>query len=182
LIDAGAEYNYFTGDITRTFPVNGKFTEEQALIYQGVLNIQKEILKMIKPGTIFKTLQEATIDLTVEMALSLGLLPGRKDDIISSAAYKRFYPHGVSHWLGMDVHDSGLYVKDNVSRPLEIDMCFTVEPGFYIRADDETVPKKFRGIGVRIEDNIRVTQSGCEIMTDSAPKEIAALEAIIGKG
>jgi Xaa-Pro aminopeptidase len=182
LIDAGAEYNYFTGDITRTFPVNGKFTEEQSIIYQGVLNIQKHIIGMIKPGLIFKELQDTTISMVVDMALTLGLLTGRKDDIISSQAYKRFYMHGVSHWLGMDVHDAGLYINKGESRPLETNMCFTVEPGFYIRADDETVPKKYRGIGIRIEDNIRVTSSGCENMTSSAPKEINDLEKIIGKG
>lgn len=182
LIDAGAEYNYFTGDITRTFPVNGKFTEEQALVYQAVLNVQHKITEMIKPGLVFKTLQETTINLLIDSMLTLGLLSGRKDDIIASQAYKRFYPHGVSHWLGMDVHDAGLYVKKGESRPLETNMCFTVEPGLYIRADDETVPKKFRGIGVRIEDNIRVTSSGCEVMTSSAPKEISDLEKIVGTG
>lgn len=181
LIDAGAEFNYFTGDITRTFPVNGKFSEEQAIIYQGVLAVQKHILDMIKPGLVFKNLQETTISLLVDMALTLGFLSGRKEDIISSGQYKRFYPHGISHWLGMDVHDAGLYVNKGESRPLEVNMCFTVEPGFYIRADDETVPKKFRGIGVRIEDNIRVTSSGHENMTSSAPKEISDLEKIVGK-
>jgi Xaa-Pro aminopeptidase len=180
LIDAGAEYNYFTGDITRTFPVNGKFTEEQALVYQSVLTVQKRIIEMIKPGLQFKLLQETTINMLVDSLLTLGLLSGRKEDIVTSQAYKRFYPHGVSHWLGMDVHDSGLYVKNNESRPLEANMCFTVEPGLYIRADDETVPKKFRGIGVRIEDNIRVTSTGCEVMTSSAPKEISDLEKIVG--
>ncbi len=182
LIDAGAEYNYYTGDVTRTFPVNGKFTEEQALVYQAVLNVQAKIIEMIKPGLIFKTLQETTINMLIESMLTLGLLSGRKDDIMASQAYKRFYPHGVSHWLGMDVHDAGLYVKKGESRPLETNMCFTVEPGLYIRADDETVPKKFRGIGVRIEDNIRVTSSGCEVMTSSAPKEISDLEKIVGTG
>ena len=180
LIDSGAEYNFFTGDITRTFPVNGKFTEEQALVYQAVLNVQKKIIDMIKPGVIFKTLQETTIDLLIEAMLTLGLLSGRKEDIVASQSYKRFYPHGVSHWLGMDVHDAGLYVQKGESRALETNMCFTVEPGLYIRADDETVPKKFRGIGVRIEDNIRVTSHGCEVMTSSAPKEISDLEKLVG--
>ncbi len=182
LIDAGAEYNYYTGDVTRTFPVNGKFSEEQALVYQAVLNVQAKIIEIIKPGLIFKTLQETTINMLIESMLTLGLLSGRKDDIMASQAYKRFYPHGVSHWLGMDVHDAGLYVKKGESRPLETNMCFTVEPGLYIRVDDETVPKKFRGIGVRIEDNIRVTSSGCEVMTSSAPKEISDLEKIVGTG
>jgi Xaa-Pro aminopeptidase len=181
LIDAGAEFNYFTGDITRTFPVNGKFTEEQALVYQSVLNVQKTIIDMIRPGLVFKQLQDTTISLLVDAMLTLGLMSGRKEDIISSQQFKRFYPHGVSHWLGMDVHDAGLYVQKGESRLLETNMCFTVEPGLYIRTDDETVPKKFRGIGIRIEDDIRVTSNGCEVMTSSAPKEISDLEKIIGK-
>lgn len=181
LIDAGAEFNYFTGDITRTFPVNGRFTEEQALIYQGVLDVQKNIIEMIRPGLPFKQLQEQTISMLVDALLNWGLLTGRREDIISSQQYKRFYPHGVSHWLGMDVHDAGLYVQKGESRPLETNMCFTVEPGLYIRADDETVPKKYRGIGIRIEDDVRVTSSGCEVMTSSAPKEISDLEKIVGQ-
>jgi Xaa-Pro aminopeptidase len=179
LIDAGAEYNYFTGDITRTFPVNGKFTEEQAKVYQGVLNVQKEILSHIKPGLPFKDMHTMGESLLTDLMLELGLLSGRKSDIIESNGHRKYYPHGIGHWLGMDVHDLGKYYINGVPRPLEPNMCFTVEPGLYIPADDESAPKKYRGIGVRIEDNVRVTSSGYENLTILAPKEIADIEAAI---
>lgn len=175
LIDAGAEFNYYTGDITRTFPVNGLFTEEQAKVYQGVLNVQKAIIDMIKPGVVFKDLHEAGTSLLTDLMLELGLLSGRKDDIIKAGEQKKYYPHGIGHWLGMDVHDAGLYFKKDVPRPLEPNMVFTVEPGLYIPFTDASVPEKFRGIGVRIEDNIRVLPSGSENLTITAPKEIEDL-------
>lgn len=182
LIDAGAEYNYYTGDITRTFPVKGKFTDEQAKVYDGVLKIQKEIIDFVKPGVVFKDLHEMGASLLTDLMLDLGFLSGRKADLMAANQHRRFYPHGIGHWLGLDVHDAGLYVKKGEPRPLEPNMCFTVEPGIYIPADDESVPKNFRGIGIRIEDNIRVTSSGSENMTSSTPKEIADLEKIIGTG
>lgn len=182
LIDAGAEYNYYTGDITRTFPVNGKFTDEQARVYEGVLKIQKDIIDFVKPGVVFKELHEMGASLLTDLMLDLGFLSGRKADIIAANQHRRFYPHGIGHWLGLDVHDAGLYVKKGEPRPLEPNMCFTVEPGLYIPAEDESVPKNYRGIGIRIEDNIRVTSSGSENMTISTPKEVSDLEKIIGKG
>lgn len=181
LIDAGAEYNYYTGDITRTFPVNGKFTDEQARVYEAVLKVQKAILDYVKPGIVFKDLHDMGTSLLTDAMLDLGLLSGRKDDLIQALAQKKYYPHGIGHWLGMDVHDAGLYYKKNEPRPLEANMCFTVEPGLYIPADDSSAPAKYRGIGIRIEDNIRVTSSGCENMTSSVPKEIADLEKVVGK-
>lgn len=182
LIDAGAELNYYTGDITRTFPVNGRFTDEQGLVYEKVLKVQKQIVDFVKPGVVFKELHEMGASLLTDALLELGLLSGRKEDIMSANQHRRYYPHGIGHWLGMDVHDAGLYVKNNEPRPLEPNMCFTVEPGLYIPADDESVPKKFRGIGVRIEDNVRVTPNGCENMTSSVPKEISDLEKVVGTG
>ncbi len=181
LIDAGAEYNYFTGDITRTYPVNGKFTDEQARVYQGVLDVQKQIIDYIKPGVVFKDLHDMGTSLLTDLMLELGLLSGRKDDLISALQQKKYYPHGIGHWLGMDVHDAGLYYKKGIPREVAANMCFTVEPGLYIPADDASVPQKYRGIGIRIEDNIRVTYHGCENMTSSAPKEIADIEKIVGK-
>ncbi|UOF00241.1 aminopeptidase P family protein [Bdellovibrio reynosensis] len=181
LIDAGAEYNYYTGDITRTFPVSGKFTDEQARVYEAVLKVQKAILDYVKPGIVFKDLHDMGTSLLTDAMLDLGLLSGRKDDLIQALAQKKYYPHGIGHWLGMDVHDAGLYYKKNEPRPLEANMCFTVEPGLYIPADDSSAPAKYRGIGIRIEDNIRVTSSGCENMTSSVPKEIADLEKVVGK-
>ncbi|MGZ3796983.1 MAG: aminopeptidase P family protein, partial [Pseudobdellovibrionaceae bacterium] len=162
LIDAGAEYNYFTGDITRTYPVNGKFTDEQARVYQGVLDVQKKIIDYVKPGIVFKDLHDMGTSLLTDLMLELGLLSGRKEDLISSLQQKRYYPHGIGHWLGMDVHDAGLYYKKGIPREIEPNMCFTVEPGLYIPADDTHAPSKYRGIGIRIEDNIRVTSHGCE--------------------
>ncbi len=181
LIDAGAEYNYYTGDITRTFPVNGKFTDEQARVYEAVLKVQKDILDFVKPGVVFKELHDMGTSLLTDAMLELGLLSGRKEDLIQAMAQKKYYPHGIGHWLGMDVHDAGLYFKKGEPRPLEPNMCFTVEPGIYIPADDSSAPAKYRGIGIRIEDNIRVTSTGSENMTSSAPKEIADLEKVVGQ-
>lgn len=181
LIDAGAEYNYFTGDITRTYPVNGKFTDEQARVYQGVLDVQKQIIDYVKPGIVFKDLHDMGTSLLTDLMLELGLLSGRKDDVITALQHKKYYPHGIGHWLGMDVHDAGLYFKKKVPREIEANMCFTIEPGLYIPADDTSVPQKYRGIGIRIEDNIRVTFHGCENMTSSVPKEIADIEKVVGK-
>ena len=181
LIDAGAEYKYYTGDITRTFPVNGKFTDEQARVYQGVLDVQKKIIESLKPGLFFKDLHDMATQLLTDLMLELGLLSGRKDDLIQALHYKRFYPHGVGHWLGMDVHDAGMYYLKGEPRPIEANMCFTIEPGLYIPENDSSAPKNYRGIGVRIEDNIRITANGCENMTSSVPKEISDLERIIGQ-
>jgi Xaa-Pro aminopeptidase len=181
LIDAGAEYNYYTGDITRTFPVNGKFTDEQARVYEGILKLQKQIIDFVKPGIVFKELHDMGTSLLTDLMLDLGLLSGRKEDLIQALAQKKYYPHGIGHWLGMDVHDAGLYFKKGEPRPIEANMCFTIEPGLYIPAEDTSAPQKYRGIGIRIEDNIRVTANGSENMTSSVPKEIADLEKVVGR-
>jgi Xaa-Pro aminopeptidase len=181
LIDAGGEYNYFTSDITRTFPVNGKFTDAQAEVYSAVLDVQLKIIDMIKPGALFKDLQEAGTNLLTEKMLELGLLTGRKETLIEGLQHKKYYPHGIGHWLGMDVHDAGLYYQKGEPRALEENMVFTVEPGLYIPGDDESAPMKYRSIGVRIEDNIRVTKTGSENLTEKCPKELAALELIVGR-
>lgn len=181
LIDAGAEYNYYTGDITRTYPVNGKFTDEQARVYEGVLKVQKQICDFVKPGIVFKELHDMGTSLLTDLMLELGLLSGRKEDLIQALAQKKYYPHGIGHWLGMDVHDAGLYFKKGEPRPIEPNMCFTIEPGLYIPADDASTPAKYRGIGIRIEDNLRVTSTGSENMTSSVPKEIADIEKVVGQ-
>ncbi len=179
LVDAGTEWNYFTGDITRTFPVNGKFSESQKKFYNCVLFAQKEILNMIKPGLVFKNLQTATIKILTQAMLELGLLKGSVEDAIESMAFKKYYPHGVSHWLGMDVHDLGPYTLNGESRALEPGMIFTVEPGLYVPSNDESAPAEFRGMGVRIEDNIVVTETGHFNMTLKAPKETSDIEAVM---
>ncbi len=181
LIDAGAEYNYYSGDITRTWPVNGRFTADQKAVYQGVLEIQKKIISTLKPGIFFKDLHETASQLLTDLMLDLGLLTGRKDDLLESSKYKKYYPHGIGHWLGLDVHDAGKYFLDGNPRCIEPGMVFTIEPGLYIPFDDESAAKGLRGIGVRIEDNILITPVGNEVLTQNAPKEIADLERIICK-
>lgn len=182
LVDAGGEYDFYTGDITRTYPVSGKFTEPQKRVYQKVLNIQKMIIDMVKPGLRFDELQNATIDSLVEVMLEEGLLKGAKEELIESGEYRKYYPHGVSHWLGMDVHDAGMIEIGGEPRGLEPGMAFTVEPGLYIPFDDQTAPPDLRGIGIRIEDNILVTADGHDNMTAGAVKEVDEMEALIGSG
>lgn len=182
LIDAGAEKQYYTGDITRTFPVNGKFSPTQKRVYQAVLDVEKEIIASVKPGVVFKSMQERTVNALTDVMIEFGLLKGNRQQLVESLAFKKYYPHGVSHYLGMDVHDSGLHVVKGEPRKLEVGMSFTVEPGLYIPIDDESAPKEFRGIGIRIEDNIVVTSNGCENLTLSAPKEVIDLEETIGRG
>ena len=179
LIDAGAEYNYHTGDITRTFPINGRFTEPQRRVYEGVLKIQKEIIAYVKPGIYFKDLHKMAEEKLTDLMFDLGLLSGKKDDVMKANEHRKYYPHGVGHWLGMDVHDAGLYFIRGEARPIEAGMCFTIEPGLYIPAEDKSAPQELRGIGVRIEDNILVTPGGCEVLTSSVPKEVSDIESLM---
>lgn len=176
LVDAGAEYDFYTGDITRTYPVNGRFTDVQKRIYNKILYVQKQIISMIRPGFLFENLQKKTIELLTDVMIEENLLRGTKENIIKKETYKKYYPHGVSHWLGSDVHDSGLYEIDGKSRPLEERMCFTVEPGIYIPEKDADAPKELRGIGIRIEDNILVTKEGCQVLSEKAIKEVSDIE------
>lgn len=180
LIDAGAEYNYMNGDITRTFPVNGKYTKIQKEFYDHVLRVQKEILAMVKPGIPFNSLQNRAVELLTEAMVDLNLLKGSVPELIRNLTYKKYYPHGVSHWLGMDTHDSGLYQVNGESRKLEATMCFTIEPGLYVPHNDQDAPKDLRGLGVRIEDDVIVTEKGYENMTSLVPKETSDIEKILG--
>ena len=177
LVDAGTEWNYFTGDITRTFPVSGRFSDSQKVFYSAVLDVQNQIISMIRPGLVFKNLQDTAIELLTEACIELGLLKMGKDEAIAKLEYKKYYPHGVSHWLGMDVHDIGAYLLNGDSRPLIPGMIFTVEPGLYVPASDTSAPAEFRGMGVRIEDDILVTETGHLNMTARAPKSIPDIEA-----
>ncbi len=181
LIDAGAEYQYYAGDITRTFPVNAKFTKAQKEVYDAVLHIQKQMISLVKPGIPQKSMQEECIKLVVQTLLDLGFLSGKASDNLEQKTYQKYYMHGVSHWLGMDVHDAGVYQYKGESRKLEPNMLFTIEPGIYIPLNDTSVASEFRGIGIRIEDDILVTNMGAEVLTSIAPKEVSDLEAIIGK-
>jgi Xaa-Pro aminopeptidase len=183
LVDAGAEYNYYTSDITRTYPIGKKFSKAQAAIYDLVLKAQLECIAMAKPGATQAAIHRHASEVLVEGALSLGLMKGKTDEIIASGGVKRFYPHGTGHWLGMDVHDIGLYQMNYGAsalepRKLEAGMMFTIEPGFYIQPDDLEAPAEYRGIGIRIEDDILVTSSGCDVMTAGVPKTREEIEAL----
>lgn len=177
LIDAGAEYNIFSGDITRTFPANGKFTRAQQAIYEAVLNANQEVIKMVKPGESFMKLHEKAIEVVSEELLKLGLLAGSREEIVEKENYKKFFMHRTGHWLGMDVHDVGRYKVADEWRTLEPGMVFTVEPGIYIAAGADGVPEEFFNIGVRIEDDVLVTEDGYEVLTSAVPKEVRDVEA-----
>lgn len=181
LIDAGAEYNYFSGDITRTYPVNGKFSTAQKRVYGKVLAIQKGLIEMVKPGVTRDEIQKRTIDQLTTVMIEEGLLKGNKADLIEKKAYLKYYMHGVGHWLGMDVHDAGVTEINGEPRPLEEGFVLTIEPGLYVPVNDEEAPTELRGMAIRIEDNILVTKNGYENMTAICPKEIDELEALIGK-
>ncbi len=182
LIDAGAEWNYYTGDITRTFPVEGKFSSVQRDLYEAVLSVQKSVVEMCRPGVLHKDLQVKTIEKLVDVMLQFKLLTGNSEEIIKAGKHKQFYPHGVSHFLGLDVHDSGHYIKADQGRALEPGLCITIEPGLYIQPHDVSVPEHFRGLGIRIEDDVCITQNAPLVLSRSCPKEVKDLEAIIGSG
>lgn len=179
LIDAGCEIDCYASDITRTFPVSGRFTAEQRAIYELVLKANLEAFRHIAPGKRWNDAHEATVRVITAGLVELGLLQGEVDVLIEREAYKPFYMHRAGHWLGMDVHDVGDYKVNGVWRELEPGMCMTVEPGIYIAPDNEQVEPRWRGIGVRIEDDVVVTASGCEILTGDVPKSVAEIEALM---
>ncbi|MGM3386660.1 Xaa-Pro aminopeptidase [Stutzerimonas stutzeri] len=179
LIDAGCEIDCYASDITRTFPVNGRFSAEQRAIYDIVLAANLEAFKHIGPGKHWNEAHEATVRIITAGLVELGLLQGEVDELIAAEAYKPFYMHRAGHWLGMDVHDVGDYKVGGAWRVLEPGMAMTVEPGIYIAADNADVPKKWRGIGVRIEDDVVVTRTGCEILTGGVPKAADEIEALM---
>lgn len=182
LIDAGCELACYASDITRTFPVNGKFSEEQGAIYQVVLDAQLAAIAAVKPGNHWNHPHEAAVKVISEGLLDLGLLTGDLDDIIAEERYKPFYMHRTGHWLGLDVHDVGEYKIDGEWRELEPGMVITVEPGIYISPSDTSVAKKWRGIGVRIEDDVVVTKTSHKILSRTVPKSIKEIEAIMASG
>src|SRR5271163_2171288 len=178
LIDAGCEYQFYASDVTRTFPVGAKFSALQKSLYEIVLAAQLKAIEMIKPGIRFDDPHDAALRILVDGMRDVGLLKGSADEIIASGSYRRYYMHRTSHWLGMDVHDVGLYRVDGASRVLEPGMVLTVEPGLYIAPDDDEVVDSFRGLGIRIEDDVLVTAGGHEVMTAATPKSIADVEAL----
>jgi Xaa-Pro aminopeptidase len=220
LIDAGAEYNHLTADITRTFPVNGRFTAPQRALYDLVLDAERQVIDMCVPGLPFTEMHTKAIDVLAAGLVDLGLLPGSADEVVAKGWYREFFFHGTGHWLGIDVHDAGAYRVKGVGRPLEPGMAFTVEPGIYVAPDktsvslshaeydpdemltlsyelgstaakadleqrrseagfvDFEVPEEFLGIGIRIEDDILVTDTGHENMSAGVPVDPDEIEAI----
>jgi len=176
LIDAGCEYRGYASDITRTFPVNGRFTPAQKAVYEVVLEAQQACLAAVRPGVAFHDYHKVAERVIAQGLIDLGLIEGPLDAALESQSYKRFYMHRAGHWLGMDVHDAGLYQVKGESVVLRPGMVLTVEPGCYIRAADD-VPEEFRDIGVRIEDDVLVTALGHENLTAATPKTVAEVEA-----
>ncbi|WP_010626028.1 Xaa-Pro aminopeptidase [Halomonas sp. KM-1] len=178
LIDAGVEFDLYAGDITRTFPVGGRFSEAQRELYELVLAAQERAVAAVRPGATLVEIHDGVVrDLTAGL-IRLGLLQGEVEARIEDESYKRFYLHSTSHWLGLDVHDVGSYRLDGKPRPLEAGMVLTVEPGLYVPADDD-IPLPYRGIGIRIEDDVAVTAEGCEVLTGDVPKRVADIETLM---
>jgi Xaa-Pro aminopeptidase len=178
LIDAGCELNGYASDITRTFPINGKFSSEQRAVYELVLAAQKAAIAGVKAGNAWDQPHTAAVKVLTQGMIDLGLLKGAVEEALEKESFTRFYMHRTGHWLGMDVHDAGDYKREGNWRALQPGMVLTVEPGCYIRPADD-VPKEFWNIGVRIEDDVLVTESGREVLTADAPKQIAEIEALM---
>jgi len=182
LIDAGCELDCYASDITRTFPVNGVFSPEQKAIYQIVLDSQLAAIKEVKPGNHWNHPHEAAVRVICQGLIELGILDGELDEVIENQAYKPFYMHRTGHWLGLDVHDVGEYKVEGEWRLLEAGMVLTVEPGIYIAPSCKEVDKKWRGIGIRIEDDVAVTKTSHKVLSKSAPKTVAEIEALMARG
>ncbi|MFC3200529.1 Xaa-Pro aminopeptidase [Alteromonas oceani] len=181
LIDAGAEFHGYAADITRTFPVNGKFTAAQARVYQLVLDAQLAALAQLKAGVTLPAVTEVVIEVICRGLCELGLLRESPEQALASKSWRRFFMHGLGHYLGLDVHDVGDYLLDGQPRVLADGMVITVEPGVYIPVEDD-IPEPYRGIGIRIEDNIVITREGYQMLTGDVPKTIAEIEALMAEG
>lgn len=181
LIDAGCELEHYAADITRTFPANGKFSREQKALYEIVLDAQLAAIKAVRPGNHWNQPHDETVRVITEGLVELGLLKGKVKKLIEKEAYKDFYMHRAGHWLGMDVHDVGDYKVGDEWRVLEPGMVLTVEPGIYVSPDNSNVAKKWRGIGIRIEDDVVVTKDGCEVLTADVPKSVGDIESLMAR-
>lgn len=179
LIDAACEYEFYASDITRTFPVNGQFNAEQKALYQIVLNAQIAAIDAVRIGNSYKEPHYVALRILVQGLLDLGIMQGELEQIIETKSFRQFYMHGTGHWLGMDVHDVGSYKQNGKWRTYEEGMVVTVEPGLYIAPDDETVDSKWRGIGIRIEDDIVATKEGPLVLTKNVVKSIEDIEALM---
>jgi len=178
LIDAGCELDGYASDITRTFPVGGRFSPGQREVYEVVLAAQKAAMDKVRQGNAWNEPHEAAVRVLAQGMIDLGLLKPGLQEILEKETYKRFYMHRTGHWLGLDVHDAGEYKRAGQWRTLEPGMALTVEPGLYIRAADD-VPERLRNIGIRIEDDVVVTEGACEVITAEAPKGVAEIEALM---
>lgn len=174
-VDAGAEYKYYAGDVTRVMPINGKFTQAQKEVYSELLKIQKELINVAKINNSLKEMQDQAVDKLVDMMLNLKLFKQKKSEIIDGQLYKKYYPHGVSHWLGSDVHDDGPAALHKFQK----NMCITIEPGIYVPLNDELAPKELRGMGLRIEDDVVITDGEALVLSAKAPKEITEIESLM---
>jgi Xaa-Pro aminopeptidase len=181
LIDAGAEYKGYASDITRTFPINGRFSKPQREIYELVLEAQMSCVEMVRPGVTHENLKQHSIEVLTAGMVRLGLLHGKPADLIKEKKYEKFYMHGLGHMLGIDVHDVGRYYYDQESRALEAGVVMTVEPGLYIAPDTKGVPAQYLGIGVRIEDDVLCTQNGPRVLTNKVPKKADEIEALMAR-
>jgi Xaa-Pro aminopeptidase len=189
LVDAGAEYKGYASDITRTFPINGKFTPAQREIYELVLETQMSCIDMVRPGVRLEDLKTHSVEMLTEGMVRLGLLKGDPKKLIEEKKYMQFYMHNLGHYLGIDVHDAGRYYFNGESRPAEAGMVMTIEPGLYISPDtknipegfNQDVPEKYLGIGVRIEDDVLVTENGARVLTNKVPKDPQEIEALMAK-
>ena len=181
LVDAGAEYALYASDITRTWPVSGRYSKEQRALYQLVLDAQAAALAQARPGKAWIAGHEAAVEVLTEGLLSLGLLKGTLKQNLASGDYRRFYMHKTGHWIGLDVHDVGEYKLAGDFRELEPGMAFTIEPGLYIAPGSKGVPAKYQGIGIRIEDDVLIGKDGHQVLTDGVPKEVDAVEAVLAE-
>ncbi|MDF1782192.1 MAG: Xaa-Pro aminopeptidase [Alcanivoracaceae bacterium] len=181
LVDAGCELDIYASDITRTYPVNGKFSSAQQALYELVLASQYAAIEKVQPGNHWNEPHEAAVHVLAQGMKDLGLLNGDLNEILETESYRQFYMHRTGHWIGLDVHDVGDYKVHDAWRVLEPGMVMTVEPGIYIAPDDETVAAKWRGIGIRIEDDVAVTKKGYDIFTSDVPKDVADIEKIMKK-
>lgn len=177
LIDAGAEFAYYAGDITRTFPISGQFSEPQKELYELTLMMLQEATKLLVPQSSIKAANDKAVQILTKGLVRLGILKGNVTDLIEKKAYRQFYMHGLGHWLGLDVHDVGDYGAER-NRPLQIGMVLTVEPGIYISTEAD-VPEQYKGIGIRIEDNLLITEYGNKNLTSGCPKDIADIEQLM---
>ena len=181
LIDAACEYQLYASDITRTFPVNGKFSPEQKALYEVILKAQIAAIDAVRVGNSYKEPHHVAVRIMVQGLLDLGLMQGNLEDIIQKESFRQFYMHGTGHWLGMDVHDVGSYKVEGDWRTYEEGMVVTVEPGLYIAPDDETVDAKWRGIGIRIEDDVAVTKNGPRVLTAAVVKSVEDIETLMAQ-